>query len=70
MNEADRMRDRNKYLCTLQRGISEEQMDEMKAEKVILVVPASYIRDYPVSKRSDIWTISDFIHYVKKMEMI
>ena len=70
LNEADRMRDRNKYLCTLQRGISEEQMDEMKAEKVILVVPASYIRDYPVSKRSDIWTISDFIHYVKKMEMI
>lgn len=70
LNEADRMRDRNKYLCTLQRGISEEQMDEMQTEKVVLVVPALYIKDYPASKRDRIWTVNKFVQYVKTMEGI
>ncbi|MCD7852888.1 MAG: type II restriction endonuclease [Oscillospiraceae bacterium] len=39
LNEANRLRDKNKYLCTMQQGISAPQMDEMQAEKVILVVP-------------------------------
>ena len=42
LNEADRLRDRNKYLCTLQQGISSAQMDEMQTERVILVVPKRY----------------------------
>lgn len=43
LNEADRLRDRPKYLCTLQQGVSGAQMDEMQAENVILVVPKPYI---------------------------
>ena len=28
LNEADRLRDENKYLCTMQQGMSAAQMDE------------------------------------------
>ena len=68
LNEADRLRDRNKYLCTMQQGISAAQMDEMQAEKVILVVPKAYHSAYPKEKRDWIWTIGRFVRYVKEME--
>ena len=68
LNEADRLRDRNKYLCTMQQGISAAQMDEMHAEKVILVVPKAYHSAYPKEKRDQIWTIGSFVRYVKEME--
>ena len=68
LNEADRLRDENKYLCTMQQGISAAQMDEMQAEKVILVVPKAYHTAYPKDKRNQIWTIKMFLNYVKKME--
>lgn len=70
LNEADRLRDQNKYLCTLQQGISSSQMDEMKNEKVILVVPKPYISYYPKSHRNRIWTIGNFVKYVREMEEI
>lgn len=70
LNEADRLRDEHKYLCTMQQGISAAQMDEMQAEKVILVVPKSYINAYPSDRRDRIWTISRFVSYVKEMEGI
>ena len=68
LNEADRLRDQNKYLCTLQQGISSAQMDEMQAEKVILVVPGQYISTYPRDQQGHIWTIRKFVQYVKEME--
>lgn len=43
INEADRLRDRTKFLCTLQQGISTAQLDEMQEERVILVVPRPFI---------------------------
>lgn len=70
LNEANRLRDRNKYLCTMQQGISSAQMDEMAAEKVILVVPKPYISSYPKDKQRRIWTITQFVNYVKEMEHI
>lgn len=66
INEADRLRDKPKYLCTLQQGISGKQMDEMQAEKVILVVPQQYIKMYPSDRRDRIWSITKFIKYVKE----
>ena len=45
-------------------------MDEMQAEKVILVVPSPYIKTYPKEKQSYIWTIRKFVDYVKEMEGI
>lgn len=68
LNEADRLRDENKYLCTLQQGISSAQMDEMQAERVILVVPRAYISTYPRDKQERIWTIGKFVNYIKEME--
>lgn len=70
LNEADRLRDENKYLCTMQQGISAAQMDEMKAEKVVLVVPKAYHSSYPAERRGQIWTIDRFVKYVKEMEGI
>ena len=66
INEADRLRDRPKYLCTLQQGISPAQMDEMQAENVILVVPKLYITSY----QDRIWTVKKFVSYVKEIENV
>lgn len=68
LNEADRLRDRPKYLCTLQQGISAAQMDEMHTENVILVVPKPYIATYPKERRDRIWTVEKFVQYVKMIE--
>lgn len=68
LNEADRLRDKPKYLCTLQQGISGAQMDEMQAENVILVVPKPYIVTYPKDRRDRIWTLARFVQYVKMVE--
>ena len=70
INEADRLRDRPKYLCTLQQGISPAQMDEMQAENVILVVPKPYISTYPKDRQDRIWTLSKFVDYVREVEGI
>ena len=68
LNEADRLRDKNKFLCTMQQGITSAQMDEMQSKKVILVVPKPYIKTYPRDKQDRIWTIKRFIEYVKEKE--
>lgn len=68
INEADRLRNRPKYLCTLQQGISPTQMDEMQAENVVLVVPRPYIAYYPADRRDRIWTLSQFVRYVQEVE--
>lgn len=70
INEADRLRGRPKYLCTLQQGISSAQMDEMEAEQVILVVPKPYIKAYPADKQDRIWTIGKFVEFIKETEGI
>lgn len=68
LNEADRLKDKPKYLCTLQQGISGAQMDEMQAENVILVVPKPYIATYPKDRRDRIWTLGRFVQYTKMIE--
>ncbi len=65
LNEADRLRDGKKYLCTLQRGISSEQLGEMTREGVVLVVPKPYIKEYPAAFRADIWTVKKFIDFIR-----
>ncbi|MGM9650629.1 MAG: type II restriction endonuclease [Faecousia sp.] len=68
INEADRLRNRPKYLCTLQQGISPAQMDEMQSENVVLVVPKQYIASYPADRQNRIWTLSKFVSYVREVE--
>ena len=64
INEAELIR--NKHLITLQQGISVQQMSEMEAEGVILVVPEPYINTYPREKRAGIWTLKKFIDFTKE----
>lgn len=68
INEADRLRSRPKYLCTLQQGISTAQLDEMDAEQVILVVPKPYIALYPRDRQDRIWTLGRFVAFVREIE--
>ncbi len=68
INEADRLRGKNKFLCTLQQGISAAQMDEMQTERVILVVPKPYIATYPRDRQDRIWTLDKFVGYVREVE--
>lgn len=68
LNEADRLRSENKFLCTLQQAISSAQLEEMKNEKVILVVPERYIKTYPEKYQNDIWTLKKFIGYIQEIE--
>lgn len=68
LNEADRLRSKKKFLCTLQQGISSPQLREMKAENVVLVVPNEHIGKYPKEYQNEIWTLKKFIDYVKEIE--
>lgn len=68
LNEADRLRGKPKYLCTLQQGISVQQMMEMQSEKVVLVVPTPYISYYPAETREGIMNIERFVRLVKTVQ--
>ena len=67
LNEANRLKDDYKYLCTLQQGVSVAQLDEMHAEKVRLVVPKPYIKTFPEERQQDIWSLGKFIAYVQEV---
>lgn len=66
LNEADRTK--TKFLCTLQQGITRNQLEEMRESEVVLVVPKPFINSYPVDFRKDIWSLKEFIDYVKLIE--
>lgn len=63
LNEADRVDD--KYLFTLQQGISSNQLKEMRDYHLHLVVPHKYLTSFPREFRSDICDLSSFIVLVK-----
>ena len=63
LTEADRIG--VKHLLTLQQGVSVDQFMEMKAERIQLIVPLSLHSFYPSEVRSDLWTVKQFIAYVK-----
>lgn len=68
INEADRLRNHPKYLCTLQQGISPAQLDEMAQEQVVLVVPKNNLTYFPSNKRDRILTLLDFIKMIKELQ--
>jgi len=63
LNEADRIPE--KYLLTLQQGISDNQIAEMHEAKVVLVVPQRYHSSFSIYARKKIITIDDFIHTIR-----
>ncbi len=66
INEAARVDER--YLFTLQQGISKNQLCEMADEHVILVVPKSHIDSFPEEYRNRLNTLSRFISIVKEKQ--
>ena len=66
LNEADRIR--TKHLFTLQQGISKNQLTEMKACGVQLVVPKAYLSSFPAEHRADILTLEQFVSYVDTIQ--
>ena len=64
--EADRVDE--KYLFTLQPGISRNQLKEMASEKVLLVVPESHIKTFPEEYQSSLSTLGSFINLVKEKQ--
>lgn len=66
LNEADRID--NKHLFTLQKGVSKNQLREMKAEHLTLVVPKENISDFHPDFRDNIMCLSDFIGMVRERQ--
>ncbi len=66
VTEADRVD--TKYLCTLQQGISSQQLHEMESENIVLVVPKEYIKTYPREYQSQIWNLKKFIAFVHEKQ--
>jgi EcoRII C terminal len=57
-----------KHLVTLEPAISAAQTDQMKEERVQLVVPTSIQESYQVEQRAWLWNLGDFISLVKALE--
>lgn len=64
--EAARIRD--KHLCTLQPGISENQTDQMASERVQLVIPSSVHATYTDAQRAKLLSVSGFIDLVRSKQ--
>jgi hypothetical protein len=63
LTEADRIT--TKHLCTLEPGISVDQTTEMTAQRVQLIIPAQMLETFAPSQREIIWSLSQFIEFVK-----
>ncbi len=63
LSEAERISE--KHLLTLEPGISDNQIAEMKAHKVQLVLPSSIHQTYSDNQRSWLFSVKDFISFVK-----
>ena len=68
LNEADRVED--KYLFTLQQGISSNQLREMERSHLHLVVPHKYLNSFPREYQNEICDLSSFIGIVKERQNI
>lgn len=66
LNEADRVDD--KFLFTLQQGVSSNQLKEMQDYHLHLVVPRKYLACFPKEYRSGIFDLSSFIGMVKERQ--
>ena len=66
LNEADRVDE--KYLFTLQQGISSNQLKEMRDYHLHLVVPHKYLSSFPKEYRSGISDLTAFIAMVKERQ--
>jgi len=63
LDEAERIP--NKHLCTLEQAISSDQTSTMVDRKVTLVIPSLLHNTYTFAQQKNLWTINQFVDYVK-----
>jgi hypothetical protein len=66
LGEAERIP--NKHLCTLEQAISVEQTRAMKVRNVTLVIPSIFHATYTDAQQRDLWTINQFVDYVRSLQ--
>lgn len=66
LSEGDRVQD--KYILTLQQGISAAQLDEMEANNVTLIVPRQLHRAYPEAYRNRLLSVEAFIERARALQ--
>lgn len=66
LSEADRVEE--KYLFTLQQGISLSQLKEMSDAKLTLIVSKPYIQSFPKAYQNQLKDLSEFIGIVKRRQ--
>ena len=67
LTEADRIA--AKFLFTLQQGVSKNQLKEMVASGLTLVVPDSYVKYFPIEYQCTIKNLRSFVQMVKEKQM-
>lgn len=65
LNEAQRLKQR--YILTIQPGISSNQMEEMRKSGVSLIVPKQLHKDYPPDRELRIYDVADFLKHAKSI---
>ncbi|MBZ0098523.1 MAG: hypothetical protein K8F30_05540 [Taibaiella sp.] len=68
LTEANRIS--KKHLCTLETGISVQQTQEMKQRGLILVVPEPLQETYLDIQKTDLWTLTSFINFIKSSSQV
>jgi hypothetical protein len=66
LTEAERIP--RKHLCTLQPSISEDQTDDIAKHAIQLVIPESFHQTYTDAQKKQLWTVSAFVEFVKKVQ--
>ncbi len=66
--EADRIE--QKHLFTLQPGISVQQTDEIKTQKVQLVIPGPIHATFRPNQQVELMKLKDFIKFVKQLDTV
>ncbi len=64
--EADRIKD--KHLCTLEPGISLDQTEEIRRQRVQLVIPASLFQTYRGDQLDHIRSLNRFVEFVTEQQ--
>jgi len=67
LNEADRIDD--KFLFTLQGSISKNQLEEMKHNRLTLVVPEENKKSFDPEFRGELYSLKQFIDMVKEKQL-
>lgn len=68
LSEADRIQ--RKHLVTMEIGISNTQLEEMRAQHLKLVIPSSLRATYTEAQQQRILTLSDFINEIRDIQGI